>query len=381
MSLPSIAIVYDRMNTPYGGAEQVLMALHQAFPDAPFFTSVYDKQKANWADRFIVKPSFLQKIPGAVNHHRLFAPLMPLAFESFDLDEFDVVISITSAEAKGVITKPHQLHICYMLTPTRYLYSHRQEYEQSHWPFKVPIINVLSKKLFDYLHWWDTAAASRPDVIIPISKIVQKRVEQFYGRHTSEVLYPPLQLNEDQKASKPKIDLPNEFLLVISRLVPYKRIDVAIQAAKLTNKNIVVVGQGPITSELKSLSNTNTTFINSVTEVEKRWLLEHAQALLMPGLEDFGITAVEAALSGTPVILHTDSGAAELLDKNTAVFLNEANSKEVAAAIKKVGQIKFDKLSYKKKLEKYAINNFVTRFQETVVKEWKSHQKGRYERS
>ena len=145
LTKPKVALVYDRVNTPFGGAENVLLALHQIYPEAPLYTSVYDPKTAPWAKVFSVRPSFLQKIPFAKRFHRLFAVLMPLAFESFDLVEFDIVISITSAEAKGVLTKPNQLHICYLLTPTRYLWSHAKEYEQHR------LTGWLRKLVFSYL--------------------------------------------------------------------------------------------------------------------------------------------------------------------------------------------------------------------------------------
>ena len=197
---PRIALVYDRVNTPYGGAEKVLLALHQAFPQAPLFTSVFHP-RAVWAKIFKIKTSFLQKVPFANQLHRFFVPLMPLAFESLDLSMYDIIISVTSAEAKGIITRPNQLHVCYMLTPTRYLYSHRAHYEQTHWPFKIPLLNFFSRKLFDYLTWWDQVAAQRPDVIIPISGLVKKRIEKYYQRAVSDVIYPPVDLNE-QKTKK-----------------------------------------------------------------------------------------------------------------------------------------------------------------------------------
>jgi glycosyltransferase involved in cell wall biosynthesis len=382
MSSPSIALVYDRVNTPHGGAEQVLLALHQTFPDAPLFTSVYDAKKAPWAKVFKVKTSFIQSLPGGKSNHRLYVPLMPLAFESFNLDGYDIVISVTSAEAKGILTKPEQLHMSYMLTPTRYLHSHRTEYEQVSWPFRIPLLSWLSKKLFDYLSWWDRTAASRPDVIIPISILVKKRITQYYNRSTHPVLYPPLQLTEVAIEKSDKFTLPDKFLLVISRLVSYKRIDLAIKAATELHMPLLIVGEGPAKKELESLSDGHTTFLGHIAEEDKNYLLSKATALLMPGVEDFGITAMDAATLGTPVVLHHNSGAAELLNDNeTAVHLHKLTTEDLVSAIKKVDHIKTNKSTIRKKLEKYAINNFVTQFNVIVRTEWEKKQKGRYERS
>ena len=200
---PKIALVYDHVNTPYGGAEKVLLALNKAFPNAPLFTSVYHP-RAKWAKVFKIKTSFLQKIPFANSLHRFFAPLMPLAFESLNFSEYDIIISVTSATAKGIITKPNQIHICYMLTPTRYLHSHRTHYEKTHWPFKIPIISFISRKIFDYLAWWDQIASNRPDLIIPISNLVKKRVKKYYHSLSHDVIYPPINLSKHKITNKMK---------------------------------------------------------------------------------------------------------------------------------------------------------------------------------
>jgi hypothetical protein len=144
-----VALVYDRVNTPYGGAEKVLLSLHELFPAAPLYTSLYNPKKAHWANIFEVKASFLNSIPFLKNNHQLIAFLMPLAFESFDFSQYDLVISITSAEAKGVITKPQTTHLCYLLTPPRYLYSHKRFYLQKSRIFNLPIIRNISLALLD----------------------------------------------------------------------------------------------------------------------------------------------------------------------------------------------------------------------------------------
>src|SRR3990167_10742564 len=178
-----VAVVYDRVNK-WGGAERVLLALHEMFPDAPLYTSVYDERNAPWAKVFPrVYTSFLQKFPFAKSNHEFLALLMPLAFELFNFDEYDLVISVTSEAAKGIITKPETLHICYMLTPTRYLWSHYDLY------FKNPILRFISKPAVNYLRNWDKIAAQRPDKIIAISTEVQRRIKKYYGRE-SDIVFP-----------------------------------------------------------------------------------------------------------------------------------------------------------------------------------------------
>ena len=182
-----VALVYDRINK-WGGAERVLLAFHRLFPDAPLYTSIYSRNGAPWADDFDIQPSFLQKIPRIQKSHEILAPLMPIVFETFSFDEFDVVISVTSEAAKGVITKPHTVHICYCLTPTRYLWSGYNDY------FQDPFLRLASKPVISYLQWCDKAAAQRPDVYIAISKEVQSRISTYYHRD-STVIYPPVKIS------------------------------------------------------------------------------------------------------------------------------------------------------------------------------------------
>ena len=383
---PKVALVYDRVNTAYGGAEKVLLALHRAFPQAPLYTSVYHP-RAKWASVFEIKTSFLQKIPFANRFHRFLVSLMPIAFEAFDFSNYDIIISITSAEAKGIITQPHQLHLCYLLTPTRYLYSHRAHYEQTHWPFKIPVLSFASRKIFDYLTWWDKVAAQRPDVIIPISNLVKNRAEEHYQRQIENSLYPPfdpqeLTRAEDTESFTPYY-LPKEYLLVISRLVPYKRIDLAIKACQRLNKGLVIIGEGPAEVQLKKISGSNIHFLGNVTTTQRQAIISKSQAILMPGLEDFGITAIEALLSNKPIILHAKSGASELIKGEPgAILLKQLSVGELVTAIKKLSNLKLESGSLKKKLSKYAINDFAALFKSTAVKFYsKKRGKAAHERS
>ena len=231
-----VALVYDRINK-WGGAESVLLSLHKLFPEAPLYTSVYDKKKAPWADAFNpstgsgqgVRTSFLQSFPFPTRHE-LYATLMPLAFESFSFDQYDLVISVTSEAGKGIITKPNTVHICYCLTPTRYLWSGYNDY------FSDPIIRFVSKPVVSYLKAWDKIAAQRPDAYVAISKEVQGRIKKYYGRE-SVVVYPPVNLATSHQPSATRLKNTEGLLLeasgyylIVSRLVPYKRIDIAIRA-------------------------------------------------------------------------------------------------------------------------------------------------------
>jgi hypothetical protein len=188
------ALVYDRANISYGGAEQVLLAIQKLYPDITLFSSVYDSQKAKWTKHFkTIQTSFLQKIPFTSAWHRYLAALMPLAFENLDLSKYDVVISVTSAEAKGIITRRDQLHLCYLLSPPRYLYHYQAEYLRQNRFLQLPIIEYFAKKALAYLKKWDQIAIYRPDIVIPIAKIVEARAKKYYPQlQLAKVIYPPI---------------------------------------------------------------------------------------------------------------------------------------------------------------------------------------------
>ncbi|MBI4096247.1 MAG: glycosyltransferase [Candidatus Levybacteria bacterium] len=362
-----VALVYDRVNK-WGGAERVLLALHRIFPDAPLYTSVYDKKKAPWANVFNVKTSFLQRLPLATNHE-LFAVLMPLAFETFSFDEYDLVVSVTSEAAKGIITKPKTKHICYCLTPTRYLWSGYDEY------FKNSVLRFLSKPAVWYLRFWDKIAANRPDKFIAISKEVQSRISKYYGRE-SEVVYPPLEfgkfarqprVSDDARLQNPqnqslnsaslsKIrlqsgNLPNfsssenglpRYFLIVSRLVPYKKIDLAIKVFNKLDFLLKIVGVGSEMRRLKNMAKNNIEFLGSLTDRELVRYYSECRALIFPGIEDFGLTILEAQSFGKPVIAFRSGGALEtIIDGKTGLFFDKQTIESLEKAVRQFKHMKF----------------------------------------
>ncbi len=384
-STPRIALVYDWLTARYGGAEQVLLALHQAFPDAPLFTSVYDQTTANWAQVFQVRSSFLQSFPWLRRHHRWLTPLLPLAFETLPLAEFEVIISITSAEAKGVLTKPHQLHLSYMLTPTRYLYSHQKEYLAA-----VPAIPGLAsgvKQVLKYLRWWDQVAAHRPDYVIPISQLVADRITAHYHRSPEKPIYPPYFNLEpaDKNTILSEFGLEEQtYLLVVSRLVEYKRIDVVIQACQQLARRLVIVGSGPQARELQRLAarvpEVPIHFLGDQPDPMVRGLMAAAQAVVMPGQEDFGITALEAASCGTPVVVHYQSGVAEILKPPVAALhLTDSNVPQLVAALRRLDTIRWDRKKIVDQVRLYDSQHFVSQFSQRYQTYWQQFQKGTYE--
>jgi glycosyltransferase involved in cell wall biosynthesis len=372
---PRVALVYDRVNTKYGGAEHVLCALHQLYPEAPLFTSVYDDKAAEWSCEMTVYPSFLQHFPAARRYHRQYVGLMPLAFESHQLDDYDIVISVTSAEAKGVLTKPHQLHIAYLLTPTRYLWSHPEEYMQ---PFPL---NLLQKPIFSYLKWWDKAAAFRPDVYIPISQLVADRCKKYYQRQADHVLYPPVDFAINQNSPVDSTKEFNEpYYLIVARLVKYKKVDLAIHACGQLGKPLIIIGDGPEFSRLKRLadsygSQAKITLIRSVQSNELAAYYKNCRAFLAPGEEDFGIATLEAHLFGKPAIIYYTSGAAEISpDEISSTHLFVQTVEGVKNAIVTTEQYKWQKSVIQKQVTQYSTANFQKQFADRVHLHWQQFQ-------
>jgi len=354
-----VAIVYDRTNK-WGGAERVLIALHKMFPDAPLYTSVYDPKGAPWAKVFPeIKTSFLQKIPFLRNKHELLPYLMPLAFESFNFDGYDLVISVTSEAAKGIITRPGTRHVCYMLTPTRYLWSGYKDY------FKNIFLRVLSYPVVSYLRSWDKVAAQRPDKIISISSVVKQRVKKYYNRE-SDVIFPPITL----KTTTPnrKITKKGNYYLVVSRLVPYKKVDLAIKAFNKLKYPLIIIGKGSEEERLRDLSTSKSTkFAGHVSDKELSGYYSNCKALIFPQDEDFGLTAVEAQSFGKPVIAFRGGGALDMVIENkTGVFFTEQVWQSLHEAVERFEKLSFDSKIIVRNAGRFSEKVFRTKFLELL---------------
>lgn len=328
-----VALVYDRVNK-WGGAERVLLALHRIFPEAPLYTSVYNLKTAKWAKVFPkVNTSFLQYVPFAKSHHDWFAPLMPLAFESFNFDNFDVVISVTSEFAKGVVTSPKTKHICYCLTPTRYLWSGYDDY------FRSKIFRLVSAPIVWWLRKYDIVAAKRPDVMIGISSAVKKRIKKYYMCE-SEVIFPPK--DDSISRSKRLTSRVADYFLIVSRLVPYKKVDLAIKAFSGLNEKLVIVGTGSEESRLRAMANPNIKFVGQVTDGQLAQYYENCKALIFPQEEDFGLVVLEALSHGKPVIAYKKGGALDMIvDGKNGIFFTEQTVQSLSKAIKRLFTMKW----------------------------------------
>ena len=338
-----VAIVYDRVNK-WGGAERVLLSLNKIFPDAHLYTSVLNLKKAPWAKNFKkIETSFLQNFPFASSFHQGYATLMPIAFESFSFDEYDLVISITSEAAKGIITKPGTLHICYCLTPTRYLWSGYEDY------FENPYLRFLSKPAVSYLRTWDKISAQRPDAFIAISKEVQKRIKKYYGRD-SKVIYPPIDPAFSSKASSVQLNSKlnankleaKRYFLVVSRLVPYKKLDIAIAACNELGLPLKIAGTGSQERFLKSIAGPTIEFLGELTDESLNNYYKNCRGLIFPGKEDFGLVMAEAQGFGKPVIAFGDGGALEIIEEGKT---GEFFEKQTPDSLKRV-LVKFNGSRY-----------------------------------
>lgn len=357
---PRVALVYDRVNK-WGGAERVLLTLHEIFPDAPLFTSVYSQERAEWARVFPkVIPSFLQKIPYVVNNHEFFPYLMPFAFESHNMNDYDLVISVTSEFAKGIITKGK--HICYCLTPTRYLWSSYDHY------FRNPILRIGSTPLISYLEKWDKNAAYRPDILVSISNEVKNRIKNYYGRD-SKVIFPPVEVERFKK--KKTFKRKGDFFLIVSRLVSYKKVDLAVDAFNELGIPLVVVGTGREEKKLKRKASQNIKFINQLTDGELSYYYRKSKALVLPQEEDFGIVAVEAQAAGTPVIAYKKGGALDtVIDGKTGVFFEEQTRDSLISAIEKFEDMKFKEKDLVKNAQRFSSERFKKEFLTIVQSLW-----------
>lgn len=317
-----IAIVYDWIDK-WGGAERVLLNLHHLFPDAHFYTSYTDVETAGWAKDLPIKTSFMQYFPTFVKKNRgLSFAFFPHAFESFDFSPYEVVISITSSFAKGIITKPQTKHICYLLTPTRFLWSNSELY------LRQSILTSSAYWFAQKLRKWDFCAAQRPDEMLSISKTVSARCMKYYRRR-SQVVYPPFDsgywanVKKDLLLKQGQLTQNNKkFFLVISRLEPYKRVDIVVHAFnKLSNLSLVIVGKGSLKKALQQRADKNISFKETLSDRELAWLYQNAEALIMPQEEDFGYVALEGQFFGCPIISYNKGAAAEtVVEGKTGLF-------------------------------------------------------------
>lgn len=354
-----VALIHDYLNQ-YGGAEGVLETLTEIFPDSPIFALLYDKKIV---DKFFpakkIRASFLQKIPFINSHHRLFPPLMPMAVEKFDLSDYDLVVSDSAAFAKGVITKPETLHICYCHTPIRYAWDDSHKYIRD---FSMSKLAKIFVPLFmNYLRLWDREASFRVDKFICNSKFVAQRIKKYYKQEAT-VIYPPVDAKKFYPSPKPA----DNYFLMVGRLLPYKRFDIAIKAFNILELPLKIIGDGPERKKLKKMANWNVEFLGELSGDKLKEYYQNCQALIFPQEEDFGIVALEAMACGRPVIAFRGGGALESVKEDeTGMFFDEQTADSLVETVegfkaerfdsRKIRNhaLKFDKEIFKKKLKEF----------------------------
>lgn len=364
-----IALIHDHLAQD-GGAEKVLHSFHKIWPEAPIFILVYDEKSAPKYIPFKnIKTSFIQKLPGGVRNYKWYLPFMPTAVEKFDLMDFDIVLSSSSALAKGVITAPHALHISYTHTPTRYLWSDTHKYIE-----ELPYGRITKKIIpfcLTYLRMWDRLAADRVDYFIANSNIVKQRIRKYY-KHESDIIFPPVDTAQFTPATKSTRD----YFLIGGRLVPYKRFDIAIQAFNRLKIPLKVFGSGPDMARLQSMAAANITFLGRVSDEELTKLYQNAKALIFPQVEDFGIVPLEAMACGTPVIALKAGGALEtVVAGKTGVFFEEQDWGDLSKAVVEFKSTKFDARLIRAHAEKFSKEVFEKNIKEYVESKWRQHNK------
>jgi glycosyltransferase involved in cell wall biosynthesis len=369
MKKPKVALVHDYL-VQYGGAEKTLEALCELFPDSPIYTGIYNPK--NLSDQLNSKEIRLSKnskniLMGKLPKHFTF--LMPVVFEGFDLSEFDIVISDGTAWAKGVLTKPDQLHISYIHTPPRFLYKYSVEsLKRFKWYYK-PIVAYLE----NFLRTWDFSAAQRPDFLVTNSRHDKKRIRKFY-RRDSTVIYPPVEVEFAAKSTKTTLD--QDYYLAAGRLSAYKNVDLLVDAFNLLDMNLIVVGTGKEEKRLKRKAKSNIKFMGRVSEEKKHELFENCLGFLFPTVEeDFGIVPVEAMAHGKPVLAHKSGGVMETVIRNvTGNFFEEVNVQNFIKCLKEfdddIRNSKYNAEEIKKHAQKYNKNRFKQEFKSFVDKKW-----------
>ena len=358
-----IALVHDSI-IQQGGAENVLRAFQEVWKDAPTYVLFYDRDKAS--PEFLnkdIRTSFLQKMPGGVSKYQWYLPLMPMATEQHNLADYDLILSSSSLFAKGVITNPKTLHICYCHTPTRFLWSDKHQYIEDLNYNRV--IKKVIPLVLKGLRQWDMVSASRVDQFIANSETVRDRIKKYY-RRSSDVIYPPV------KTERFYISQPENYYLAGGRLVGYKRFDIVVQAFNRLGIPLKIFGRGPMLERLRKMAKKNIEFLGHVSDQEKSELYSKCLAYINPQVEDFGITAIEAMASGRPVIAYGVGGARETVaPAQTGEFMDEQSWEELGNRIIRFDAAKYNPQTIKQHAAQFDENRFKAQIKDYVNLKWR----------
>lgn len=345
-----VALVHDWLNGMRGG-EKILEVLAEIFPEAHIFTLLYEPEKISPViNRLKIATSFIQKMPWAKKYYRYYLPLFPFAVERFDLTGYDLVISTSHCVAKGVKVPEGVLHICYCFTPMRYVWDFSKEY------FAGSKGYFLIKPFLWYLKIWDKRTSERPDYFLSISETVSYRIKKYYNRE-SKVIYPPVDTDFFIPMDKNEAG----YYLIVSALVPYKMIDIAVKAFNNLGLPLRIIGSGTEAERLKKIAKPNIEFLGWQSDEIVRDNYAGCRGFIFPGVEDFGITILEAQSCGRPVIAYRAGGAEETVeDSKTGIFFPEQTEGALIEAVKRFEKIggMFDKEAMRRNALKYNKKRF-----------------------
>jgi glycosyltransferase involved in cell wall biosynthesis len=353
--LLKIAIVHDWLNQ-IGGAEGVLEALVEMFPQAPVYTSIYCPEAMPTAyGQWDIHTTWMDRLPGIHSHHQPYLLFYPLAFGGLDLGDYDLVISNKSAFCFGVRTSSKTRHVCYCLTPTRFV-----------WDFETYVareqvggmVRYLARPFLGWLQRWERAAAARADTFVAISNEVQERIRNLYDRG-SVIVYPPVATERFVPAPGGGHD---GYFLIVSRLVPYKRIDLAVQAFTELGLPLWIGGSGRDSPRLEAMAGPNVRFLGRVPDEEMGRLMARCRAFVFPGLEDFGIAPVQAMAAGRPVLAYAGGGALDyVVEGVTGTFFREQTSESLADAVHRFDESAFDPAAIRAHAQQFDVRVFKSR--------------------
>ncbi len=333
-----IAIIHYWWLTNRGG-EAVVAELIALYPHADLFIHVCDEElvRRTLGKEFKGKiiTSFISKLPGHIKNYQKYLPLMPLALEQIDMTSYDLVISSESGPAKGVITRPDTLHVCYCHSPMRYLWDMYHDYMKN----SGKIVRFVFPIIAHWMRVWDRVSSDRVDLFIANSSFIESRIKKYYRRE-SQVIHPPVNVTKFEHSR-----CRGEFYLYLGQLVAYKRPDLAVNAFNLLNLPLIVIGEGDLLEGLRNIAKSNIIFLGRQSFDSVRHHLERCKGLIFPGIEDFGIVPVEAMASGAPVLAYGRGGVLDtVIDGKTGILFKEQNVNSIVAAVKLIedGEINFD---------------------------------------
>ena len=351
-----VILAHDWLTGMRGG-ERVLEILCRAFPQAPIYTLLHNPSAVSATiNSHQVKTSWLQNVPGIFKYYRNFLPLFPSAIESLRPGSANLVISTSHCVAKGLMAPPGARHLCYCFTPMRYAWVFYEEYFGNN-PLKKAVLAPLLRRL----RQWDKNSSARVDYFATLSKHVRKRIKDFYGRD-AEVVYPPVDLSfwkpDDEIGGHS--NFLKDYDLVVSALVPYKRIDIAVKAYTKLGQPLKIVGTGTESDKLRKMAGKNIEFLGRVPDDRLLGLYRHCRALIFPGEEDFGIVPVEAQACGKPVVAYARGGVLETAVKDlTGVFFEEQDEEALLGAVRKCAARKWDAAAIRENAERFSGQNFI----------------------